>query len=213
MAAETAIDTLGAIQCSSSARVLAHSIVEPILEEDLELKAYHYAFTLWPLPRHYILYTLAPHTHEDLPFRWFQLLVGCDELAAVDMILNEVLVHVEDPNYHEDLKALLELLHQSNDPDVEEKVVALLNTEDTPAEAKKLLEEFVATFQPSFKDARNPWTDAVKLFDLNRKYLSAAKLYDSGRPIEALSALNAILADDPQYPFAVALKQLASSQH
>jgi hypothetical protein len=208
MAAETAIDTLGAIRCSSSARVLAHSIVEPILEEDLEFKAYRYARALWPLFRHYILYTLAPHAHEDLPFHWFQLLVDCDELTAVDMILEEVLMHSENPVYQEDLKALLELLQVSNDPDVEEKVVALMNTEDTPAEAKKLLEGFVATFQPSFKTAKNPWTDAAKLFDLNKKYLAAAKLYDSGRTAEALNALNAILADDPQYPFAVALKEL-----
>jgi hypothetical protein len=208
MAAETAIDTLGAIQCSSSARVLAHSIVEPILEEDLELKAYRFARALWPLPRHYILYTLATHAHEDLPFHWFQLLVDCDELAAVDMILDEVLVHIDNPVYHEDLKALLELLHLSNDPDVEEKVVALLNTEDTAAEAKKLLEGFVATFQPSFRNAKNPWADAAKLFDFNKRYLAAAKLYDSGRTADALTALNAILADDPQYPFAVALKEL-----
>src|SRR6185436_9404205 len=35
-----AIETLAAIRSSSSARVLAHAILEPILPEDLEMKTY-----------------------------------------------------------------------------------------------------------------------------------------------------------------------------
>ena len=208
MAAETALNVLGSIRSSSSARVLVHAIVEPILEEDLELKAYHFARSMWPLARHYVLHTLAPHTHEDLPFRWFQLLIDCDELRAVDLILEEVIVHGENSTYHEDLKALLELLRRSHDPDVEEKIVVLLNAADTPIEAKKTLEAFVATFRPLDSDHDNPWTRASRLVDLNTRYLAAAKLFDTGRQNEASLALDAILKDDPQYPFAVALKQL-----
>src|SRR6185436_4295941 len=113
MASEMAIETLGALRYPSSARVLAHSILEPILDEDLEAKAYQLTRALWPLPRRYVLYTLAPHTHEDLSFRWFQLLVESDELAAVDMILEEVLVHAEDTAYQEDLRSIIELLRLS----------------------------------------------------------------------------------------------------
>ena len=76
-AAERAIETLGSIQSAISARVLAHVISEPILEEDLEVKAYTYVRAMWPLPRPYIFYSLKPHAHEDIPFRWFQLLIDC----------------------------------------------------------------------------------------------------------------------------------------
>src|SRR5262249_33260929 len=94
---EASIDLLGSIRSAVSARVLAHVISEPLLDEDLELKAYHYVRFMWPLPRHYILYSLKPHTHEDIPFRWFQLLTECDEPSAVDRILEELLVHGADP--------------------------------------------------------------------------------------------------------------------
>jgi hypothetical protein len=207
-AAEVAIDTLAAIPSSSSARVLTHAIVEPILAEDLELKAYDAARAMWPLPRHYILYTVAPHTHEDLPFRWFQLLVDVDELGAVDLILDEVLVHSEDPAYREDLKALLELLHQSRDPDVEEKVVALMNTPGTSKEALPLLETFVAGFRASPSAFENPWSEAARRADLNKKYLVASRLYDAGKIDESRRAIDEILKSDPDYPFAVALKNI-----
>ena len=41
-AAERAIDILGTIHSATSARVLAHVVSEPMLEEDLEMKAYAY---------------------------------------------------------------------------------------------------------------------------------------------------------------------------
>src|SRR5262249_40914304 len=154
---------------------------------------------------------LSPHEHEDLPFRWFQLLIECNELNAVDLILGELLVHAEDTTYHEDLKALLELLRNSGDPEVEAKVVGVINGEETPAQAKQLLEEFIASFSPAPAAAENPWTRASHRAELNRKYLAAAKLYDSGRSSEALSALDSILNASPEYPFAVGLKRLIAS--
>ncbi len=207
-AVETSIEILGGIRTSSSARVLAHVIADPVLPEDLEMRTYGLVKSMWPLPRHYILYTLATHTHEDLSFRWFQLLVESDELAAVDMILEEVLVHAGNPAYTEDLKAIVELLRLSRDPDVEEKVVAVLNAEDTPPPGVTLLEEFASRFTPSAQPAENPWAAASRQADLNRKYLAAAKLYDSGKHEDARRVLDSIVGQDPQHPFARALKDM-----
>jgi hypothetical protein len=208
MASEMAIETLGAIRCASSARVLAHAILEPILEEDLEARAFALTRSLWPLPRHYILYTLSAHTHEDLSFRWFQLLIESNELLAVDLILDELLVHADSPAYHEDLKALLELIRLSHDPDVEEKIVAVLNSEDTPREAARILEGFASSLRTLRPSSDNPWARATQLAEVNRQYLSAAKLHDSGRTPEALRALEEILQREHGYPFAVGLKRL-----
>src|SRR5205807_4716920 len=83
---ETALQILGSLQSAISARVLAHVISEPMLEEDLEMKAFLQIKAMWPMPRPYILYSLKPHTHEDIPFRWFQLLIDCNEPSAVDRI-------------------------------------------------------------------------------------------------------------------------------
>src|SRR5436305_11652718 len=103
-----------------------------MLDEDLELKAYEYARALWPLPRHFILYSLKPHTHEDIPFRWFQLLIDCEEPSAVDRILEEVLVHADDPNCREDLLALTDLLGRAHDPETEDKVLTVINSPESP---------------------------------------------------------------------------------
>lgn len=208
ISSEAAVETLGAIRCSSSARVLAHAVSEPMLDEDVESKAYEAARAMWSLARNYILFELAPHTHEDLPFRWFQLMVDCDELSGVDLILEEVLTHSTESNYAEDLLAIVGLLNHSRDPDVELKVVALLNAPDTPEPAKRFLDSFLAGFQPKAQPSDNPWSRAARLSDLNRKYRMAARLYESSRTAEASRALDAILKADPHYPFAVALKRL-----
>lgn len=208
MASEAAIVTLGAIPCSSSARVLAHAIAEPLLAEDLEIQAYSQAKRLWPLQRHFMLYTLAPHDHEDIPFRWYELLIDCDELQVVDRILDELLTHGGEPEYREDLLALLELLRRAGDPDTEEKIVGLLNSPDTAIEAKGILEAFLGGFHSRKPSSGNPWVRAAQLEDLNRKYLAAARLYERERRAEALTELEAILKEEPGYPFAESLKQL-----
>src|SRR5262249_31546934 len=139
-AAETSIDLLGSIRSAVSARVLAHVVSEPLLDEDLEMKAYNYLRAMWPLPRHYILYSLKPHTHEDIPFRWFQLLVDCDEPSAVDRILEELVAHANHLAYREDLRALVELLGQTRDPETEDKILQVLNSERAPRAAVEILE-------------------------------------------------------------------------
>jgi hypothetical protein len=205
--AEPALDVLGSIRSPVSARVLAHAISEPLLEEDLELKAYNYLRAMWPLPRHFILYSLKPHTHEDIPFRWFQLLVECDEPSAVDRILEEVLTHGNDPDYHEDLVALTELLERARDPDTEDKVLQVINSPETSRAAVKLLEGFLINRKAQKpKETEGPWATLDRVYASNRKYLAAARLFDAGKSAEAGSALDELLKEDPQYPLALMLR-------
>jgi hypothetical protein len=209
-AAEMAVATLGSTRSAVSARVLAHVISEPMLEEDLEMKAYSYARAVWPLARPYILYSLKPHTHEDIPFRWFQLFVDCDEPSTVDRVLEEILVHAEDPNYREDLLALLELLAQSRDPAAEEKILQVVNSDETPRPAREMLEEFLRNSKPPAQHHTGlpePWKSLAKVYVANEKYLAAAKLFDSGCKAEAGRKLEELLKDEPGYPMAVMLRR------
>jgi hypothetical protein len=207
---EAALQILASRRSAVSARVLAHVVSEPMLEEDLELKAYRYLQTLWPLGRHYILYSLKPHSHEDLPFRWFQLLVDCDEPSAVDRILEEFLVHGNDARYREDMVVLLQLLQQSRDPATEDKILQVLNSEDTPRPVVELLEDFLKTTKAAKLDTKEggPWGSLDRIYAANEKYLAAAKLADTGRRAEALRALDDLLKEEPQYPFALMLRSL-----
>ena len=72
---ETAIELLSMYDDRVSARVLAYLVSEPMLEEDEEAKVRSILKEQWPASRNYILYKLKAHTHEDIPFRWFELLV------------------------------------------------------------------------------------------------------------------------------------------
>src|SRR5262245_25055631 len=209
--AEASIDFLGSIRSAVTARDLAHVISEPMLDEDLEMKAYNYVAQMWPLPRHYILYSLKPHTHEDIPFRWFQLLVDCDEPSAVDRILEELLVHGSHADYREDLLALMQLLGRAHDPVMEDKVLQVLNSEQVPNVTVELLEIFLKnTEQQRNKEinADSPWASLDRAYAANRQYLAAAKLFDAGKKSEAERALNELLLKDPQYPFALTLKRM-----
>jgi hypothetical protein len=209
--AETALDTLSSIPSAASARVLAFIISEPMLEEDLEARAYAHVRTMWPLPRPYIFYSLKPHTHEDIPFRWFQLLVDCDEPSAVDRVLEEVLAHGNQPDYREDLLALVELLGESRDPATEEKILQVVNSDAATREAKQILEGFLKnTKARRHKEtkAADPWANLDRLYAANKKYLAAAKLLESGRTADASRKLDELLRDEPQYPFALVLRQL-----
>jgi hypothetical protein len=210
MTAETAIDLLADIRTLPSSRILAFAVSEPILAEALEMKTYALARATWPMPRSFILSKLSSHDHEDLSFRWFQLLIESDELTAVDMVLDEVLAHSSNPEYTEDLKAILELLRLSRDPDVEAKLVAQLNDPETPPEGVALIQEFVSRFQPPLPPADNPWTRHARALEVNQKYLEAAKLFDSGRLDDSKRAVEAVLKRDPEYPFALTLKRLMS---
>jgi tetratricopeptide (TPR) repeat protein len=210
-AADASIDLLGSIPSPVSARVLAHAVSEPALDEDLEAKAYMHLRAMWPLARHYILYSLKPHAHEDLPFRWFQLLIDCDEPSAVDRILEEIVVHGDSPAYREDLLALVELLTQARDPEKEQKALQILNTETTPQAAAKIIEEFLkkpdgVAAQETKPDS--PWAKLNRIYAANRRYLAAAKLFDAGRKPEAVRALDELLNLDPEHPLALMLKGL-----
>lgn len=211
MGAETAIETLGAIPSAVGARVLAHVISEPMLDEDLEIKAHGIVRNMWPLPRHYILYNLRPHTHEDLPYRWFQLLIETSDPAGVDRILEEVVAHAASPASREDLIAILELLRIARDPETESKILELINTPETPQEARQLLEGFVRTYRPPLSpEEASGWNRSSHFRSVNKKYLSAARLFDSGDTAEALRKLDALLKDEPRYPFALMLRSLIS---
>jgi hypothetical protein len=208
--AENALDLIGSIRSPVSARVLAHVISEPMLDEDLEIKAYGLLRAMWPLPRHYILYSLKPHTHEDIPFRWFQLLVDYDELTAVDCILEEVFVHAESADFREDLLALMELLGQAHDPNRDGKIMQVLNNTHTPRPAIEMLETFLKTSPQRAPNAATvePWASVARLQLSNKEYLAAAKLFDGGRRTDALRKLDDLLEKDPGYPMAVMLKKL-----
>jgi len=208
-AAEAALDVLGSIPSAISARVLTHAISEPILPEELETRAYEQVRAMWPLSRHYILYSLKTHTHEDIPFRWFQLLVDCEEPSAVDRILEEFVVHGGDPDFREDLLALAELLLRARDPETEDKVVGVLNSEGTPRAVAEMLDSVLKdTETRRHKDTAGPWAALERAYAANRKYLSAARLLDAGKKAEAQRALDELLSADPHYPLALMLKQL-----
>jgi tetratricopeptide (TPR) repeat protein len=209
--AESSIDFLGSIRSAVSARVLAHVISEPMLDEDLEMKAYNYVAQMWTLARHYILYSLKPHTHEDIPFRWFQLLVDCDEPSAVDRILEEVLVHGGQADYREDLLALTQLLERASDPELEDKVLQVLNSGQAPKATVGMLETFlknIGTQRHKDTKADSPWARLDRAYAANRQYLAAATLFDAGKKSEAIRALDQLLQKDPDYPFALTLKRM-----
>jgi hypothetical protein len=207
--AELSIDVLASARSAVSARILAYVISEPLLEEDLEMKAYEQLKQMWPLPRHYILYSLKPHSHEDLPFRWFQLMIECNEPSGVDRILEEIIVHGSHPDYREDLIALVQLLDQARDPETEDKVLQVLNSEETPEDAGRILENYLKNTQAQrHKDRNGPWGGMDRVYASNRRYLAAVRLVDNGKKSEAARAIEELLEEDPQYPFALMLKGL-----
>jgi tetratricopeptide (TPR) repeat protein len=206
---DAALDTLGSLRTSVSARILAHLVSEPMLEEDLETKAYDVLRAMWPLPRHYILYSLKGHDHEDIPFRWFQLLIESNEPEAVPRIMEELRAHADDPTFREDLLALIELLSKSSDPETEDKIMQVLNDPQTPRAASEMLEQFLRTSPPArTKVEYAGWDAPARLQSANKKYQAAAKLFDSRRKEEALQKLDQLLKEEPDYPFAMMLRNL-----
>jgi hypothetical protein len=203
-----ALSLLEAIPCPTSARILAHAVSEPILEEDLEEKASSALRRLWPLPRRYMLYSLGDHTHEDLPFRWFELFVAVNETTAADRTIEELMAHSSDARFQEDLAALLGILLQSHDPEIEEKILHALNDPRLGKPAAGMLEIFLREYRPPkpLEPTLDPWAREKHLIEINRRYLSAAKLLDTGRRAEAVQALEDILVIEPGYPFAEMLK-------
>lgn len=205
MAAEAAIEIIAGIRSPVSARILAHTVSEPMLPEDLEAKAFAALKMTWPLPRFYMLYNLHTHSHEDLPVAWFQLFVEVDELSTVDQALEELRVHGGDPDYQQDLAALLDVLQLCRDPELENKILGALNSPETDPLVLPLLHTFVREYQ---RPATQPhaWTRHLQNLKHNRRYIAAAKLFDTGRQAEAAVLLDEILNEDPEHPFAQMLK-------
>ncbi len=212
---EMAVGVLSRIRSAVSARVLAHVIAEPLLDEDLEMRAYESVRETWPLARPFILHSIDAHAHEDLPFRWFQLLMDVQDLTASQRIYDELCVHGSNPDYHEDLWALTILLAQSRDPEIENQVLEWLNSPETPAVVVPMLQEFLKENRgpgtgASPHERTNPWNERSRMQSLNEDYIRAAELWDSGRFDEAKAALDRILERDADYPFARMLKSFSN---
>jgi hypothetical protein len=213
-AAELSLAVLSHIRSSVSARVLAYVVSEPMLDEDLEARAYTALRSQWPLARGYMLHSLHSHAHEDLPFRWFQLLIEADETTSSDLIYDEMRVHGKSPNYHEDLWALASLLAHSRDPDIEEKVLGWINVPQTPEPVVPMLQEFLKEYRRPdpgifIPDSQDPWAQRVHLQEMNSQCIAASRLLEGGNIKEAQLALDKILKEEPGYPFAVMLAQMA----
>jgi thioredoxin-like negative regulator of GroEL len=175
------------------------------------MKAYDLLRAMWPLPRHYILYSLKGHDHEDIPFRWFQLLIESNEPEAVDRIMEELRAHADDPTFREDLLALVELLSKSSDPETGDKIMQALNDSETPRASSQMLEEFLKTAPPlpSPQADGSVWKSQEQLRSANKKYQAAARLLDAGRKEEAMRRIDDLLREYSGYPFAIMLKALA----
>jgi len=210
-AAEAALDILCVNRSPVCARVLAHAVSEPLLDEDHEARAFAALRASWPLPRHYMLYMLREHPHEDIPIRWFQLFVEVDELSTADLVLEELRAHGENPAYLEDLATLMETLHGCRDPELEDKILGAVNSPSTSAPVLSLLRKFLEEHRPAPRDDQGPWARRDRALELNRRYRSAAALFEQGEKQKALLALKGILDADAGYPFAVMLKRVIGS--
>jgi hypothetical protein len=176
-------------------------IAEPLLDEDMESHAFSVLKASWPLARSFILYNLHRHAHEDIPFQWFRLLVEVDERTTVDLALEELRAHGDKEQFREDLVALLDVLQGSRDPEAEDKIFGALNSPEKMPDVVPLLEKFLREYRKP--DAiGETWSTQAAALELNRKYVRAAKLFDSGEATAAKASLEAVLAEDPSYPFA-----------
>jgi Domain of unknown function (DUF4192) len=207
-AAETALDVLCAEVSPVSSRVLAHAVSEPLLDEDLETRAFTALKASWPLPRHYMLYSLRDHPHEDIPTRWFQLFAEVDEPKTVDLVLEELRAHGGNPRYMEDLAALMEVLQTCRDPETEDKILDAVNSPEIYVNVLPLLRRFLEEYRPSSSRSSDVWARRSHALKTNRAYLSAAASFERGEREKAILALDRILKADPEYPFAVMLKKL-----
>ena len=182
-----------------------------MLDENLEERAFTSLKAAWPLPRHYLLYNLRDHPHEDIPIRWFQLFAEVDEPSTVELILEELRAHGDDPRYQEDLAALMEVLQTCRDPEIEDKILDAVNSPAMNAAVVPLLRKFLEGFRPSKPEGPetdSAWARRSRAARLNRLYLSGAALFEQGKLKEAAQALEEVLKADPGYPFAIMLKRL-----
>ncbi len=72
-----------------------------------------------------------------------------------------------------------------------------------------MLEGFLRNGKPPAQhhaDIPEPWKSLARLYVANERYLAAAKLFDSGRKVEAGRKLDELLNEEPQYPLGLMLK-------
>jgi hypothetical protein len=179
-----------------------------LLDEDLEAQAFAALKSFWPRPRHYMLYNLQGHPHEDIPVRWFQLFVEMDELTTVDLVLEELRAHADSPNYLEDLAALQDVLHGCREPELEDKILCAINAPATSRAAATMLGKILEEHTPGKITGETPWTRTGQQLELNRQYVAAAGLFDRGQTKEAQSGVEAILAREPGYPLGLMLRRM-----
>ena len=163
-----------------------------------------------------MLHGLHSHAHEDVPFRWFQLLIEVDEITSSELIFDELRMHGKSPNYHEDLWALTSLLVHSHDPDIEDKVLDWINAPQTPEAVIAMLQEFLKEYRrpdpvTSKSGQRNAWSQRAHMLEINTEYIAASRLLDEGETDSARQALETILKADPEYPFAVMLSEMMNA--
>jgi hypothetical protein len=87
----------------------------------------------------------------------------------------------------------------------------VVNSDQISPAARDMLDQFLRNTKAQIRkpsDPAGPWKTLDRLYTINRKYLAAAKLFDSGRRSEAAIKLDAILREQPAYPFALMLKAL-----
>jgi len=137
-------------------------------------------------------------------------MIDCEEPSAVDRILEEVVVHGDDPTYREDLLALVGLLQDARDPETEDKILQVLNSRDTSRPAAEILETFLknSKSRKQSQTETGPWAALNRTYAANRKYLAAARLFDAGAKDEAARALDELLKEEPLYPIALMLRRL-----
>ena len=141
--ADAALELLSTLESNTSARILAYLVSEPVLEEEQEERAQQTLAEIWPTPLPYILYNLKKHSHEDLPYRWFELLVATGYTRAADRILEEVAVHSGLERFREDLLSILSLLEASKDPGVVGKILRLMTDARTTEPTVLILENWL----------------------------------------------------------------------
>ena len=143
-----------------------------------------------------MLYNLRDHPHEDIPIRWFQLFAEVDEPSTVELILEELRAHGDNPRYQEDLAALMEVLQTCRDPEIEDKILDAVNSPAMNAAVVPLLRKFLEGFRPSKPDAPetdSAWARRSRAVRLNRLYRSATALFDAGQAERAAQALEEVL--------------------
>jgi hypothetical protein len=102
------------------------------------------------------------------------------------------------------------LLQRTKDPETEDKVLQVLNSDETPRRASEILETLLKDAKSQKRDQKEtgPWVALNRTYASNRKYLAAARLFDAGKKDEAARALDELLKEEPQYPIALMLRGL-----